>query len=117
MSQSIVTGDEAAGARPPTEEPRTAEDVAGPPDIRGNLGEWVGETVTIHQHDWRPIVGRLMEAHPDYLVLQEFIQKNKFSPMGMAVLKSMGIDDKELVSFYLEDVLRITPGDIYTRFG
>ena len=114
MSQSIVTQDEAAGARPPAEEPRTA-DVAGPPDIRGNLGEWVGETVTIHQHDWRPIVGRLMEAHPDYLVLQEFLRKNRYSPTQLTILKSMGAD-RELVSFYMEDVLRITPGDIYTRF-
>ena len=114
MTQPTITQDGAADTRPPAEEPR-AVNGACPPDIRGNLGEWVGETVTIHQDDWRPIVGRLVEVHPDHLVLQEFILKNKFSPTGMAILKSMGID-KELVSFYLEDVLRISPGDIYARF-
>lgn len=116
MTQPTIAQEGGASARPPAEEPHPAEDAAGPPDIRGNLGEWVGETVTIHQHDWRPIVGRLMEVHPEYLVLQEFLRKNRYSPIQLSILKSMGAD-REMVSFYLEDVLRITPGDIYARFA
>ena len=113
MTQPTITQEGTVGARPPVAEPRTA-DAACPPDIRNSLREWVGETVTIHQDDGRPTVGRLMEASPEHLVIQEYLQENKFSPMGLAILKSVGAD-KDLVSYDPEYVLRISPGDIYAR--
>lgn len=109
MTQPTITQDGAVGARPPATEPRTATE-ADPPDIRGALGEWMGETVTIYHDDWGPISGRLVEASPEHLVIQEFAQSNKFSPMGMAILKSMGAD-WNLVSYDMERVLRVTPGE------
>lgn len=99
MTQPTITGDGAAGC---------------PPDIRGNLREWVGETVTIYQDDGRPVVGRLMEASPDHLIIQEYLQENRYSPTEMKILKSVGADS-DLLSFDLEYVLRVTPGDIYAR--
>ena len=99
MTQPTITGDGAAGC---------------PPDIRGNLGEWVGETVTIYQDDGRPIVGRLVEASSEHLMIQEYLQENRYSPTEMKILKSVGADS-DLLSFDLEYVLRVTPGDIYAR--
>ena len=114
MTQPTITQDRAAGAaRPPAEEPRAANG-ACPPDIRGNLGEWVGETVTIYQDDGRPVVGRLMEASPEHLVIQEFKRKSRYSSLQLTILKSMGAD-KDLVSYDPEYVLRVSPGDIYAR--
>ena len=113
MTQPTITQDKATGARPPVAEPRGPNE-ACPPDIRGNLREWVGETVTIHQDDWRPVVGRLMEASPEHLVIQEYLQKNRYSPTEMKILKAMGAD-KDLVSYDPEYVLRVSPGDIYAR--
>ena len=113
MTQPTITQDKATGARPPVEEPRGPNE-ACPPDIRNSLREWVGETVTIYQDDGRPIVGRLMEASPEHLVIQEYLQKNRYSPTEMKILKAMGAD-KDLVSYDPEYVLRVSPGDIYAR--
>lgn len=107
-----IRPNEVAGDRRPSEETPTAAD-AGPPDLREILGEWVGETVTIHRDDSRPVSGLLVEASPEHLVIQEYL-RNKFSPMEMQILKAKGAD-RGLVSFDLENVLRVTPGDIYAR--
>ncbi len=112
MDHSHLKHNEVAGNRRSSEGPRAAAD-AGPPDIREILGEWVGETVTIHRDDSRPVSGRLVEASPEHLVIQEFL-RNKFSPLEMQILKAKGAD-RGLVSFDLENVLRVTPGDIYAR--
>ena len=112
MNYPHIKHNEVAGSRRPSEEPRTAAD-AGPPDIREILGEWVGEMVTIHRDDSRPVSGRLVEASPEHLVIQESL-RNKFSPMEMQILKAKGAD-RSLVSYDLENVLRVTPGDIYAR--
>ena len=113
MNHPHIKHNETAGNRRPSEQSHAATD--GPPDIRELLSEWVGETVTIHRDDSRPVSGRLVEASPEHLVIQEFL-RNKFSPLEMQILKAKGAD-RGLVSFDLENVLRVTPGDIYARLG
>lgn len=111
MTQPTITQDGAVGARPPATEPRMAMATkAEPPDIRGVLGEWVGETVTAHRDDGYVVVGRLVEASPEHMVIQEFVEEDRYSPTHLNILKSMEAH-WDLVSVDMERVLRVTPGD------
>lgn len=109
MTQPTIMQDETVTAGTPATEPRMAEE-ADQPDIRGNLDEWMGETVTAHRDDGYVVVGRLVEASPEHMVIQEFAEEDRYSPTEMKILKSMKAH-WDLVSVDMERVLRVTPGD------